>query len=169
MASQTIALPSRNALPPEGKGIYKPNESGIFRSTDNGATWQRVLECGMNQKMCPKTYDGRVYYPALEGLAVSSDNGATWKILEGSPKEGLYGPFFGESDQTMLLISKEGVHKTTDGGKTWNLILKREDLPRPVTESNYKELMPNFAWDWKRGILYATSQGVGLFKRDLKD
>jgi photosystem II stability/assembly factor-like uncharacterized protein len=152
----------------EGKGVYKPNESGIFRSVDKGATWTRVLECGMRQKMCPKTYDSRIYWPTLDGLAVSSDNGSSWRLIEGSPKDALYGPFFGETDQAMLVVSLEGVFRTSDGGKTWSLILKPEELPKAVADGNFKELMPNFAWDWKRNILYATSQGVPLFKREFQ-
>ena len=140
---------------------------GIYRSEDDGKTWTRVLECGLTAKVRGRNFGDKTYWLAHEGVAVSSDDGKTWTVFENSPQKALYGPFFGETDQTVLVINEEVVHKTADGGKTWNLLITREDLPKPVKDGKWQGLMLCFAWDWNRDILYATSMGVALYRAEL--
>jgi photosystem II stability/assembly factor-like uncharacterized protein len=144
-----------------------PEEGGIYRSEDDGKTWTRVLECSLSFVVRGRSFGDKTYWLTHEGIAVSSDDGKTWAVLEKSPKNVLYGSFFGKTDQTMLVVNEEGVHKTADGGKTWNLLVKRDDLPESVKNGNWKKLQLSFAWDWKRSILYATSMGGPLFKAKL--
>lgn len=142
-------------------------KGGVYRSADDGKTWELVFEAELGQKVKPRTFEDTVYWPTLQGLAVSKDGGTTWAMMDGSPKACSWGPIFGETGDDMIVVNQEGVHKTTDGGETWTQILTREQLPKPVKDGNYKEIMPNFAWDWKTNTLYATSVGVPLFKLSL--
>jgi hypothetical protein len=64
----------------------------------------------------------------------------------------------------MLVVSEQGVHQTSDAGKSWTLTLPREELPGPVKNADFGLLMPCFAWDATRDILYATSAGEHLYK-----
>ena len=52
-------------------------------------------------------------------------------------------------------------------GKAWSLLIKRDDLPKPIKDGKWKQLMQSFAWDWKRNILYATSMGMSLHRAEL--
>jgi photosystem II stability/assembly factor-like uncharacterized protein len=145
-----------------------PKDPGIYRSEDDGKTWTRVLECGLTSKVRGRCFGDKAYWLTHDGVAVSEDDGKTWTVLENSPKAALYGPFFGESDQTIMVVNEEGVNKTADGGRSWSLLVKREDLPKPVKDGKWQELMLGFAWDWERNILYATSMGVPLYRAELK-
>ena len=64
----------------------------------------------------------------------------------------------------MLVVSEKGVHQTNDAGKSWILTLAREELPGPVKNADFGQLMPCFAWDATRDILYATSPGEHLYR-----
>jgi photosystem II stability/assembly factor-like uncharacterized protein len=90
---------------------YGPNEQrGVFRSTDGGATWQRVLYKNENVGAIDLAFDPRdprtiyaslwatrrppwtIYPPSIEpggGLFKSTDGGDTWKELAGGlPTDG---------------------------------------------------------------------------------
>src|SRR5216683_258885 len=64
--------------------------SGVYRSTDAGATWKRLEEHGL-----PKGPYGRI------GLAVAANSGRVYAIVEA--KEG-------------------GLYRSDDGGDSWNLV-----------------------------------------------
>jgi photosystem II stability/assembly factor-like uncharacterized protein len=137
---------------------YGPNpERGVFRSTDGGKTWQKVLfkdeDTGaIDLAFDPK--DPRTIYAALwqtrrppwniyppsngpgSGLYKSTDGGNTWEHLTGHrlPSEGLgrIGIAVAPTDpQRVYLIvdAKEGgVYRSDDGGQNW----QRTDAERRV-------------------------------------
>jgi photosystem II stability/assembly factor-like uncharacterized protein len=154
----------------EGKNPTIPGdcEHGIYRSEDDGRTWQCVFEGVFRQKVRAHRIDRVLYWPAKEGLAVSRDGGRSWSVMDGSPKDAVFGPFFGETDQEMLLVSEEGLLRTGDHGVTWTRLLAKTELPGPIRYSNFGELKPCFAWDWRRDVVYATTVEAPLFKREFK-
>ncbi len=131
---------------------YGPNaQRGVFRSTDGGKTWQRVLYKNENTgaidlSMDPQ--DPQVIYAALwqtrrppwnvyppsngpgSGLYKSTDGGNTWAQLEGHglPSEGLgrIGVSVSPADpQRVYLIvdcKEGGLYRSDDAGKTWKLM-----------------------------------------------
>jgi hypothetical protein len=152
----------------EGKKAHMPGDKpGIYRSTDDGASWELVFECKLHQKVAPQRFGETLFWPTVEGLAVSRDGGKTWALLKDTPKDVLFGPFFGKTQEHMVVVTEEGVHESADGCKSWDLIVPRADLPKVVRDANFAGLRPNFAWEPQADILYATSMGVGLFRRQL--
>jgi photosystem II stability/assembly factor-like uncharacterized protein len=149
------------------KDVRPKGEGGIYRSEDDGQTWTLVFACELASKVRACRYNKTVYWPTKQGLAASKDGGKTWALMPDSPKDALFGPYLGETDAAMLVVSTEGVSKTVDGGKTWKLVMPKAALPKPVPDAKFAGLMPNFAWDWKNDILYTTSMGVPLFKCEL--
>jgi photosystem II stability/assembly factor-like uncharacterized protein len=137
--------------------IYGPNtERGIFRSTDGGATWQKVLyrddrTGGIDLAADPD--DPSTVFAALwqlqrtpwhlesggpgSGLYRSTDEGATWTRLEG---HGLPAGVLGKiglsvaagtgGRRVYALIEAEqgGLYRSDDGGDTWRLV----DADRPL-------------------------------------
>ena len=91
--------------------VFKPNpERGIFKTTDGGATWHRVLFVddktgGVDLVMDPRTPD--VLYAAMWQA-----QRVPWKLTSGGPGSGIY--------------------KTTDGGAHWTNISKHPGLPGGV-------------------------------------
>jgi photosystem II stability/assembly factor-like uncharacterized protein len=155
-ASQHI---SRIAIDPQNPDVifvaamgsaYGPGaERGIFRSTDGGATWQKVLFKDENTGAIdiqidpdnPKTmwaalvHDQRppwsAYPPVTTNGAIykSTDGGATWNpVIGGGLPEGDWGRIglaiargtHGQRIYALIDTKEGGVFKSDDGGQTWS-------------------------------------------------
>jgi photosystem II stability/assembly factor-like uncharacterized protein len=130
---------------------YGPNpERGIFRTTDGGKNWEKVLYKDENTGGIDVAYDPHnpnILFAALwqarrtswsmtdggpgSGLYRSADGGTTWKRLEehGLPK-GPYGRIgvavAPNSDRIYALIEARnpdgGLYRSDDGGETWDFV-----------------------------------------------
>ena len=134
---------------------YGPNtERGVFRTTDGGKTWEKVLYKDENTGAIDVAFDphnANILFAALwqtrrtpwtldsggpgSGIYRSNDGGTTWKRLEehGLPK-GPYGrsgvAVAANSDRVYALIqAKEGgLFRSDDGGETWQLVTDNRSL-----------------------------------------
>ncbi len=130
---------------------YGPNpERGIFRTSDGGKTWEKVLYKDENTGGIDVAFDPHnpnILFAALwqarrtswsfssggpgSGLYRSADGGTTWKRIEehGLPK-GPYGKIgvavAANSERVYALIEAHnpdgGLYRSDDGGETWQLI-----------------------------------------------
>ncbi|MGA8150071.1 MAG: hypothetical protein WB952_03920 [Terriglobales bacterium] len=128
---------------------YGPNaERGVFRTTDGGKTWEKVLYKDENTGAIDVAFDphnSHILYASLwqarrtpwdltsggpgSGLYRSNDGGSTWKQLteHGLPK-GPYGrvgiAVAANSDRVYALIEAEdgGLYRSDDAGETWQLV-----------------------------------------------
>jgi photosystem II stability/assembly factor-like uncharacterized protein len=128
---------------------FGPNtERGIFRTTDGGKTWEKVLYKDENTGAIDIAFDphnSHILFASLwearrtpwglssggpgSGLYRSNDGGTTWKRLEehGLPK-GPYGKIgiavAANSDRVYALIEapEGGLYRSDDGGETWELL-----------------------------------------------
>ena len=128
---------------------YGPNpERGIFRTTDGGKTWAKVLYVDENTGGIDVTFDphnSHILFAAMwqvrrepwtlisggpgSGLYRSGDGGNTWKKLDGEGlPEGPYGKIgvavAANSDRVYALIEAHngGLYRSDDGGGTWELV-----------------------------------------------
>ncbi|MGH9775324.1 MAG: WD40/YVTN/BNR-like repeat-containing protein [Candidatus Acidiferrales bacterium] len=130
---------------------YGPSpDRGVFRSTDGGATWQKVLYQDENTGAIDLAFDPQnpqtiyaalwatrrppwsIYPPANlpgGGLFKSTDGGATWQPLtNGLPTEGLgrIGVAVAPSDPhrvyAIVDARKGGLFRSDDSGATWSLL-----------------------------------------------
>jgi len=128
---------------------FGPNtERGIFRTTDGGKTWQKVLYKDENTGGIDVAFDpnnANIVFASLwearrtpwslssggpgSGLYRSSDGGTTWKQLAGHglPK-GPYGKIgisvAANSERVYALIeaAEGGLYRSDDGGDSWQLV-----------------------------------------------
>ena len=129
---------------------FGPNtERGVFRTTDGGKTWDKVLYKDENTGAIDVAFDPQnpnILFASLwearrtpwslasggpgSGVYRSTDGGATWKRLEqhGLPK-GPYGRIglavAANSERVYAIIeAKEngGLYRSDDGGDTWDLV-----------------------------------------------
>ena len=129
---------------------YGPNaERGVFRSTDGGATWKKILFKDENTGAIDIAFDPQnpntiyaalwqtrrppwnVYPPSNgpgSGLYKSTDGGDNWtQLTSGLPTEGLgrigiaVAP--ADSNRVYALVDAKGggVYRSDDAGKTWRL------------------------------------------------
>ena len=130
---------------------YGPNaERGVFRSTDGGRTWTKVLYKDENTGAIDLAFDPQdsktvyaslwqtrrppwnVYPPSNgpgSGLYKSTDGGTTWQAIEnGLPKEGLgrIGLAVAPTDHNRVYAivdaKQGGLYRSDDGGATWKLM-----------------------------------------------
>jgi photosystem II stability/assembly factor-like uncharacterized protein len=129
---------------------YGPNETrGVFRSSDGGKNWQKVLYKDNKTGAIDLTFDpsnSHILYAALyeaqrypwtaisggpgSGLYKSIDDGATWKRLEGhglpSGVLGRIGVSVSGADgnrvYAIIEAEKGGIYRSEDAGETWQLI-----------------------------------------------
>jgi photosystem II stability/assembly factor-like uncharacterized protein len=131
-------------------------ERGIFRTTDGGKTWDKVLYKDENTGGIDVAFDPHnpnILFGALwqarrtswsmesggpgSGLYRSNDGGTTWKRLEehGLPK-GPYGKIgvtvAANSDRVYALIEAHnpdgGLYRSDDGGESWQLVNPNHSL-----------------------------------------
>jgi photosystem II stability/assembly factor-like uncharacterized protein len=134
----------------------KTGEPGIFRSPDAGATWTRV-STNTPSAATPVVFKGNGYWAAGPGVLTSRDLGATWSEL-GAPVDAGFGPYFGESDMHFVVVGRAGFQETRDGGKSWQLA-----APLPPG-FGVGRIGPNYAWDYKADIFYASTMTQPAFK-----
>ena len=135
---------------------YGPNtERGVFRTTDGGKTWDKVLYKDENTGAIDVTFDPQnphILFASLwearrtpwslssggpgSGIYRSTDAGTTWKKLEehGLPK-GPYGRIglavAANSERVYAIVeAKEGggFYSSDDGGDTWDLVNSSHSL-----------------------------------------
>ncbi len=132
---------------------YGPNaERGVFRSTDGGKTWKKVLYRDDKTGAIDLSFDPdnpRIVYAATwqvqrspwhlesggpgSGIYKSTDEGETWKRLSGHGlPEGVWGRLGisaagGDRVYAVIDANKGGLYRSDDGGKSWDRV---SDDPR---------------------------------------
>ncbi len=134
-----------------GKYSVPSEERGVFKSTDGGDTWERVLYRDAQTGAIDLAIDRNnpdVIYAALweafrkeytmssggagSGMFKSTDGGATWTEITrnpGMPQEGVVGRIglavsSANSDVVYSLFENDngGLFRSNDGGATWDLV-----------------------------------------------
>lgn len=134
----------------------KEKVKGIFRSADGGSTWTQV-STNTPSAGVPVVFKGVGYWPTGKGILVSHDKGGSWSAL-GSPADAGFGPYFGKDEKHFVVVGKSGFHETKDGGRTWQLA-----APLPAGFGAGR-VGPNYAWDPKADIFYASTMTKPAFK-----
>ena len=132
---------------------YGPNEErGVFRTTDGGKTWTKVLYVDQNTGASQVEFDPSrptTVYAALwahregpwengsfsgktSGLYKSVDGGTTWKkLVTGLPTEAegaghiIFDVAASDSQRLAALVSagdRSGVYRSDDGGENWQMV-----------------------------------------------
>jgi len=135
----------------------KLKELGIFRSTDAGQTWKKVSEQTPSAAV-PVVFENAIYWPTGKALLVSRDKGATWSDI-GSTIDAAYGPWF-DTARHFVVAGKSGFSETKDGGQTWQAVTA---LPAGFGTNR---VGPNYAWDPKANLFYASAMTHPTFKYD---
>ena len=102
------------------------SQTGLYRSTDAGATWERMSDPStgyyyQNVFVDPSD-DDRVYMPVFE-LNVSEDGGRNWREVNiRHVHNDLHGMWIDPTDPDHLVIVGDGgVNTSFDRGATWNV------------------------------------------------
>jgi len=95
---------------------------GIRRSSDQGNTWQNVLN-GFNARTITIGYNSAIYasfwnYPSPEGLYRSTNDGANWSLLYSLPagNNNIFAIEPKENNNPMFIGTRNGVQRSLNGG-----------------------------------------------------
>jgi photosystem II stability/assembly factor-like uncharacterized protein/DNA-binding beta-propeller fold protein YncE len=143
--------------------------NALYRSTDQGGTWAKVLDLGSPfvQTVFAPDYarDGLLYLLQGRTLYRSADRGRTWQKLRQAPWSGegemrlILSPTFSQ-DQTMLAwtLYSGPVYQSSDGGKSW----REAAAGLPAVGIREVAFSPGYATD---GLIYLVPYEGGLYKR----
>ena len=141
------------------------NADGIYRSIDQGKTWNKVSPYVITGKT-PVMHAEAVYWTTKKGLAKSPDQGKTWTLV-GSPLPGsLYGPYFGIDQHSMMVVAEDGFFILRDGSDLWQKVAPPFVIPEAAYEGAYNIRFStnSYGWDQKRNLLYAAGLGADVYK-----
>ncbi len=111
--------------------------SGIYKSEDGGATWKQLTGHGLPEGVLGRIglavgADSETVYALIEakkgGLYVSDDAGENWHFVNGDHRFRQRAWYFTNiyadpKNPYTIYILNTGVYRSTDGGKTWSMML----------------------------------------------
>ena len=136
---------------------------GIYRSTDGGATWNKVSDA-IPQTRIPVLFRGAHYLGTTNGVIVSRDLGATWQ-QNGAGLNIWQGPFFGRDENEMVVVGRDGIFQSRDGGRSWTRVAELKSKgPGFLFTPNW---FGCYAWDPIHNSIYASAMGNPVYRLDL--
>lgn len=145
------------------------NEDGIYRSSDQGQKWEKVSDFVVTGKN-PIRYEDNFYWTTEKGLIWSQDKGKSWQLLGQDIPGTLWGPYFGNSEKSIMLVNQMGFHISKDHGQSWEKVANFFAPPDANVDGEYNVIHPtnSYGWDEARGILYAAGLGAHAYKLKLQ-
>jgi photosystem II stability/assembly factor-like uncharacterized protein len=110
-----------------GQGCQDDRSEGLFKSTDGGATWQKMLLSSRSvQSLAVDPQQPNVLYVGTrEGPYQTTDGGETWQRIIATDNSFGFSPFVAidpKDARTVYIATAGGFYKTTNRGETWNSI-----------------------------------------------
>lgn len=109
--------------------IAGANTGGVWRTTDEGATWTPLNDNFVNMEVYSVAMDPQdaetYFYGSSSGVIYKSeDSGATWNQLSDMSNSRVIKITIHPTDSDIMFASNEnaGTYKTSDGGLSWNQV-----------------------------------------------
>ena len=121
------AWPSALAISPDGGTVYSGVQGGVYRSTDGGDSWERILGNTIKAlAINPQTPS--TIYAGTEGNGIyrTTDGGDSWEqINNGLTNPYVYSLAINPVTPSTVYAGTDGggVHRSTDGGDNWEQII----------------------------------------------
>ncbi len=118
------------------RDAYDARGLGIWKTTDGGQNWQRVLDPDMtvNMLLMDPADHQKIIAGATFGIYVSTDGGQSWRRTLANVK--VKDLEFHPTNPDIVYATGQGLlFKSTDGGQTWTDITSRLNLPVAATRN----------------------------------
>lgn len=126
--------------------MYIGTESGVVVLAERDGLWQPERECldGTSSEMMVAANPDHTIYAAIanEGVYASRDDGASWdRVLDGDVRALAVDP---ANPRTVYAGTEPvHVHRTMDGGRTWQEIESLQRMPEEVQEQWWFPIYPH--------------------------
>lgn len=137
----------------------REGSAGIFRSSDDGQTWQRVSEETAAAPVMV-VFEGICYWLGEHGLLISRDGGLHWSLRAGTPVGATLGPMFGNGAQQMVVGSPNGLFESADGGISWHLAAPLAPEIKVLKGGKYG----TYGWDPIGDLFYASQMRMPAYR-----
>lgn len=140
-------------------------KEGILLSADLGKTWTEVAKFRVLAGR-PVHYGKRLYWAVSEGV-IASDDGKAWSLVGTALPNATWGPYFGRSEQEMMVVTDKGFFITADGAKTWKHAAPYFAVPDGYATARGYDAgggLRYFGWDPIHNILYASGLGAPVYR-----
>jgi photosystem II stability/assembly factor-like uncharacterized protein len=148
--------------PAASRTVLAAGFSALWRSTDAGASWKKVLDQGISQPAMTgfafdPTAPATIYastdsdgHPA--GVFRSTDSGATWKPANTgiNPNSRVRGVAVARDGKGAFAGSSDGLYFSADGGASWTVALPGKDVHSVATGAD--------------GVVLAGTNGDGILR-----
>ena len=149
----TDPIVTTTAVAPAGVWYAGTSRDGLWRSTDEGATWTRIAFEGRSIHALTITPEGAVVAAVDDAVFRSGDGGATWtQAAFPSPVTPTPRGLLSAPDGTLYAGMKEGLFRSDDDGRTWT-----PDGPEEPAEADLVAALPE-------GGLLTGSNARGWFR-----
>jgi photosystem II stability/assembly factor-like uncharacterized protein len=134
--------------------VFVGTQNGVFKSSDNGATWTMAGTALMKQHVYDLVSKGSSLYAPTDGagIFVTTDMGATWTTKNTGLPAGL--KVFSMFDAGTMLYAgtSMGVYKSSNNGSTWS------------AANSFSQFYVTRSWAMMGDSLYAGTYGKGLWR-----
>jgi photosystem II stability/assembly factor-like uncharacterized protein len=141
---------------PKGGGSALPEDLGLIRSQDGGATWTSVSLLGEEDLHALDARGDVIAGQPVEAerVLVSTDRGATWeeRTPPGAPIDLDLDP---ADPQRIAMTTADGVFVSTDGGGSW----RQRDVATTETHLAWSETGPLYRVDAGGGVQVSEDGG----------
>jgi len=149
--------------PSDPEVVYAATPIGLFRSVNRGEQWDEVAlpklrnASDVRDVAVSPTIPTYIVAATHRGAVESSDGGFSWNPVSGRPgmTPALSVAILPNATSTILIGSNEGIFRSDDGGKTYQLQL--------IAEGGRSQAVSSIAYDQPRGLIYVGT-GRGLYR-----
>jgi photosystem II stability/assembly factor-like uncharacterized protein len=157
--------------PVDSAVIYAATPFGVFKTTDDGTTWERKMDgipTWFVQRIVMDVRDRRTLYAATESdLFKSTDGGDHWQAM-GSGLHEVLAVIQHPLHPGVIIAAGEqkGIRRTADGGKTWSASRGLDSATRYLDTSTIYTFRASrtgaeiYAAGWKTGLWRSTDEGA---------
>ncbi len=151
-----------------GKAVLVGRHDGIERAEESTGPFEKVSDLVVTA-YTPVRFQDKIYWGGEKGVLISEDGGKTWAVMGTETSPVRQGPFIGADASNMVVVTDEGIYKTTDGGQEWKKVSEllidktmwRPEIYEPWTRHCY-------TWDHTRDLLYVAGVAGSLYKKEIK-
>lgn len=153
---QALNVPTLVMAPNDPDLVYAGTESGVYKTTNGGASWQATSETGLPLALVMDPANSNVLFAGFNGgLRKTIDGGATWVNAAaglGSPQVFSLAIDPRNSQVVYAGTTGQGAFKSVNGGATWTPLAIDSTVWTLVIDPN------------DSNTIFAGSNGNGVFK-----